>query len=172
MTSPDSVKEAKEKAGTNTESSNPGGGTGTFHCFEVKVADPESAGEKTCESHEKNPTGVGTFYVCTRPERGCATIGFHGRPALCACYSKYIHCDHAGTDVRTVNSTCLVSHGVHYYTIASGKSDKFRDYTHDAIGLSRENNDKPVTGCESFETELGDSSAPYDVGVYGLVTGP
>lgn len=42
---------------------------------------------------------------------------------------------------------------------------------HDAMGNSRENNDKPVADCYSLCADTGDSSATYDLGVYGHLTG-
>lgn len=127
--------------------------------------------------HDETSAFVGTGDAVTRIETGCPTTGFHGRSAIKVTYEKQTHKDHTGADVSVADSTCFVTHGVHYYTMATGQLggvDKiivFAMDIHDTMGNSRENNDKPVTDCESLYTDTGDASATYDIGVYGHLTG-
>lgn len=53
-------------------------------------------------------------------ETGCPAPVFHGRAAMCVAYEKCTHKDHTGADVSVADSTCFVTHGVHYYASAAG----------------------------------------------------
>lgn len=169
--SPESTAEPKEKIGRDTRPANSLGGAGTFHILDKELNDTVATGEGAYKKPDETPALVGSGDALTHIETGCPTSGFHGRSAMKVTYEKYTHKEHTGADVRVVNSTCLVTHGVHYYTMASGKENVLRDYAHDAIGSSRENRDKPVADWKSLETDTGDHSATYDIGVYGPLTG-